>query len=172
MNEGCVVGVFNDLAHAQEAVHVLDRGDFPTEQVSFISKSLKEHPEILEDIEMGDDAARDAAAGAGLGAIVGVLAGAAVMVVSGLGAVFLAGPIGGAIVGAAAGAFLGGLAGWGVHEGRLRHYEQLVSKGKVLVIAHGDPLQLARADRMLKEVDPVELHLYNKTDSEAAEVED
>lgn len=55
--------------------------------------------------------------------------GVAVMVVSGLGAVFLAGPIGGGIVGAATGAFLGGLGGWGVHGEQMRRYEKLVKEG-------------------------------------------
>jgi uncharacterized membrane protein len=170
MSEECVVAVFDDLKHAQEAVHILDRGEFPTVQVSLVTKGLKEQPEIVEDLEMGDDSVRDAAVGGGLGAIVGVLAGIAVMVVSGLGAVFLAGPIGGAIVGAATGAFLGGLGGWGVHEKRIRHYEQLVKKGKVLVIAHGNPLELVQADRILREMDPAEIHVYARTSSEAPEI--
>ena len=170
MAEECVVAVFDDLRHAQEAVHILDRGEFPIRQVSVVTKGIKEQPEIVEDLEMGDDAARDAAVGAGLGAIVGILAGIGVMVVSGLGLVFLAGPIGGGMVGAATGAFLGGLAGWGVNEKRIPHYERLIKEGKVLVIAHGNPLELVHADQVLKETDPAELHVYAKTSSEAPEV--
>ncbi len=170
MSEECVVAVFDNLEHAQQAVHILDRGDFPTEQVSLVTKGLKEQPAIVEDLEMGDDSVRDAAVGAGLGAIVGVLAGMAVMVVSGMGMVFLAGPIGGGIFGAATGAFLGGLSGWGVHDKRIPHYEKLVKEGKVLVIAHGNPLELVQADRILNELDPAEIHIYAKTDSEAPEI--
>jgi hypothetical protein len=172
MNEECVVAVFDNLEHAQGAVHVLDRGEFPTGQVSLVAKGLRELPEIVEDLEMEDDSAYDAAVGAGLGAIVGVLAGIAVMVVSGLGAVFLVGPIGGGIGGAVAGAFLGGLSGWGVHEEHIRHYEGLIKEGKVLVIAHGNPLELIHADRILKEMAPTELHVYAKTSSEAPEIQD
>ena len=75
-------------------------------------------------------------------------------------------------MGAATGAFLGGLAGWGVHEERVRYYEKLVTEGKVLVIAHGQPLELVQAERILKETDPVELHVYAKTSSEAPEIQD
>ena len=102
----------------------------------------------------------------------GILAGVAVMFVTGLGVIFLVGPIGGGMVGAATGAFLGGLAGWGIHEERIRHYERLVKEGKVLVIAHGNPLELVHADRILKEIDPVEIHVYSKTSSEAPEIQD
>ena len=64
---------------------------------------------------------------------------------------------------AVTGAFLGSLAGWGVHHEHIRHYEQLVKDGKVLVIAHGDPLELAEADRILKGTDAAEVHVHAKT---------
>lgn len=172
MSEECVIAVFNDLEHAEKAVHVLDRGEFPTEQVSFVAKRQGKFPENMEEFEMEDDSVCDAAVGAGLGAIVGVLAGIGVMVVSGLGVVFLVGPIGGGLGGAVAGAFLGGLGGWGVHKEHVRHFERLIKEGKVLVIAHGNPLELVHADRILKELDPSELHGYAKTSSEAPEIQD
>ena len=87
------------------------------------------------------------------------------MVVAGVGAVFMAGPIGGVAAGIATGAFLGGLAGWGVHDAKIRHYEKLVGEGKVLVVAHGDPLQVAHAHRILKETGSIELHSYAGSDS-------
>jgi len=172
MNDECVIGVFSDLQHAEQAVHVLDRGDFPTSQVSLVAKDLGELPESIEDFEMEDDSAQDAAIGAGLGAIVGVLVGVGVMAVSGLGVVFLIGPVAGGIGGAVTGAFLGGLSGWGVHEEHIKHYENLITKGRVLVIAHGNPLELIHADRMLKELAPAELHIYTRTSSEAPEIAD
>ena len=170
MHDECVVAVFHDLEQAKTAVHILDRGEFPTDQVSFVTKSPKELPEVREDFKMRDDSLRDAMIGAGLGAIAGGLSGAVVMMVSGVGAVFLAGPIGLGLTGAVAGAFLGSMGGWGVHKERIRHYEKLVQQGKVLVIAHGDPIQLVHADRILKETDAEQVHLYSKTSSEAPEV--
>jgi len=170
MKEECVIGVFSDLEQADQAVHVLDRGDFPTSQVSLVAKGLKKLPESIEDFEMEDDSVQDAAIGAGLGAIVGVLVGVGAMAISGLGLVFLIGPISGGVGGAVAGAFLGGLSAAGVHKEHIKHYESLVKQGKVLVIAHGDPLELIHADRMLKELAPTELHVYAKTSSESPEI--
>ena len=170
MNEECVVAVYETLAAAQDAVHILDRADFPTEQVSLVTTGFMDRPEVVADLNLGDDSLHDAAIGAGLGGVIGVLVGIAAAVVSGVGAVFLAGPIGVGVAGAATGAFLGGLVGWGVHREQIHHYEQLVAQGKVLVIAHGDPLLLAEADHILKETDPVELHVHAKTSADAPEV--
>jgi hypothetical protein len=78
--------------------------------------------------------------------------------------------VGGALVGGATGAFLGGLGGWGVHHHQISHYENQIRQGKVLVIAHGDPLQLVAADRMLKETEAAEVHVHAKTSSESPEV--
>jgi hypothetical protein len=97
-----------------------------------------------------------------------VLSGIAVMVVSGLGAVFLAGPVGGAIVGTVTGGFLGAMAGWGVHEHQIKHYERLIKSGKVLVVGTGNPLELAHAYRQLEDSDTYELHLYSRSDDEAS----
>ncbi|MCA9234132.1 MAG: hypothetical protein KDA44_01580 [Planctomycetales bacterium] len=166
MNTDCLVAVFDSKELAQQAVHVLDRGDFPTDQVSLVATGLPDPPHLAEDLSLQDDSGRAAAIGAGLGAIVGVLAGIAVTMVSGLGLVFLAGPIGGGLVGATTGGFLGGLSGWGVHGERIRHYEKLVKAGKVLVIAHGNPGELARAQRMLGETNPDEMHMYGAADTE------
>lgn len=163
MNDECLVAVFDDRDLAQRAVRVLDRGDVPTAQVSLVAKGLDDQPQIVAELSGEDDGEAAAAIGAGLGAIVGVLAGIAVTVVSGLGVVFLAGPIGGGLVGAATGGFLGGMSGWGVHSERIRHYEQLVGAGHVLVIVHGRPDELARAERMLQETGPTEVHVATKT---------
>ena len=57
MNESCVVAVFEDLEIAQRAVHTLHRGDFSTSQVSLVAKGVREQPEIVADLQLGDDSA-------------------------------------------------------------------------------------------------------------------
>ena len=108
MNDECVVGVYDSLKKAEQAVRIMHQAGFPTKQVSLVASHLANKPELVEEITMGDDSVRDAAIGAGLGGILGVLAGIGAMVVSGAGiVVFLAGPIGVAALGTAVGAFLG-----------------------------------------------------------------
>ncbi len=173
MYEECVVGVYDSLAHAEEAVRILHRADFPGRQISLVASHMPTKPELAAELKMGDDSVRDAAIGAGLGGVVGILAGIGAMVVAGAGiVVFLAGPIGVGALGTVVGAFLGGMSGWGVHHEHIQHYEELVKQGKVLVIANGNPLDLVHAERVLKETNVVEVNLHSRTSSEAAEVLD
>jgi uncharacterized membrane protein len=170
MNEECVVGVYDSLKKAEQAVRILQCGDFPSRQVSLVASGRAGALDLGPQLVLEDDAARDAAIGAGLGSVMGVLAGIAAVTISGAGLVFLAGPVVAALTGATVGAFLGGLAGWGVHRNHIQYYEQCVKDGSVLVIASGNPLETAAAERMLKETDVVEVRLHAKTCSEAPEV--
>jgi len=170
MNEECVVGVYESLKKAEQAVRILRRGDFPWEQVSLVSSGLADKPEVAQVLEMGDDSIRDAAIGAGLGGVVGVLAGLGAVAVCGVGAIFMFGPVAAGLTAATVGAFLGGLAGWGVHRRDIEHYEQCIKNGSVLVVANGSPLELVDAKRILQETDAAEVRMHARTSSEAPEV--
>ena len=172
MSDECVVGVYESLKNVEQAVHALRRGEFPAGQISLVSAWHDVKPELVQELKMGDDSIRDAAIGAGLGGALGVIAGIGAMVVSGLGIVFLAGPIGGGLFGVTLGAFLGSFAGWGVHEHQIQHYEQCVRNGKLLVIAHGNPLEVDSASRILKETDAENVQIHAKSDSESPEILD
>jgi uncharacterized membrane protein len=170
MTEACVVAVYGSTDKAESAVHILHRAGYPAERISLIAATLEGHPESLDDLSMPDDSLRDAAIGAGLGGVVGVLAGISLMAITELGLVFLIGPIGGGFVGAVTGGFVGALSGWGVHKTHLAHYENCLKKGRVLVIAEGDPKQVTRADNILQETDNMEVHVHVKSDSESKEI--
>ena len=169
MIDECVAAVFPKLESAPEAIQRLTDGGFPSAQVSLVAVGLQEKPDSLEPMTLGDDSLHDAAIGAGFGGVLGMLTGLSVMVVSGLGVVFLAGPVGGVILGSITGAYLGTMAGYGVHEHRIKHYRQLIAAGNALVIATGDPLQLARAYRLLETTGPSELHTYARTADDSPE---
>jgi hypothetical protein len=170
MIDECVVAVYLTLEKARVALHRLTDAGFPAAQVSLVTMGLQDRPELLRDLELADDSLHDAAVAAELGSVIGLLSGLAVMVVSGMGAVFLVGPIGGAIVGGITGGFIGAMAGWGVREHQIQHYERLIKSGNVLIVANGNPLELAGAYRQLQDTDQIELHLYSRSDDEASEV--
>jgi hypothetical protein len=119
---------------------------------------------------MGDDSVHDAAFGAGVGGVLGVLAGASAAALSGIAILFVAGSVAGGLAGALLGALLGSLAGWGVHSSHIAHYEKQLKSGKALLIAEGNPLEVAHADRILQETDPGELHVHARDGSEAHEI--
>ena len=55
MNEECVVAIYANLENARQAVHILDRGDFPNKQISLVTRPLEEQPKVVADITLGDD---------------------------------------------------------------------------------------------------------------------
>lgn len=169
MVDECVVAVFPHVSKAEYAIQQLASSGLPANQFSLVASGLKDRPDLVKELELSDDSLHDAAVAAELGSVIGLLSGLAVMVVSGLGAVFLAGPLAGAVMGGITGGFIGAMAGWGVHEHKLKHYEQLLAAGNVLVFAHGNPMELARAYRQLQETNASEVHLYSKSDDEATE---
>jgi hypothetical protein len=166
MADECVIAVYRTLETAENAIQQLKEGGFPTSQVSLATVGLQQSPELLEDLKLHDDSMHDAAVAAGLGAFVGVLSGVAVMVLSGLGAVFLMGPLGGGIVGGVTGGYLGAILGWGVHKQDLQRYERLLKDGNVIVVANGNPLELANAHRVFERTDTAELHTYARAGDE------
>lgn len=166
MFEECTVAVYKTPQEAETAVHILHRADYPPEKISLIANTFEGHPEAVEELSLDDDSAFDAAAGAGLGGVLGVLVGMSVMAVSELGILFLIGPLGGGFVGAVTGGLVGAMSGWGIHERHLRHYQKCLKKGQVLVIAGGDPQEVARAEKILAETQHEELHVHLKTDTE------
>ena len=170
MYEECVVGVYDSLNQAKFALRVLRRGDFPWQQAELVASRLEDHPELAQELEMGDDSIRDAAIGAGLGGLVGVLAGLGAVASAGAGAVFIFGPVAAGLTAATVGAFLGAMAGWGVHQRDIQHYEQCIALGKALVVANGSPLELVDAMRILQETDAIEVRVHARTSSEAPEV--
>lgn len=170
LEKTCVVAVYESIDRARQAVHILERAEFPMSQVSMITRGdLKKHAVELPSPPT-DDSVRDAAVGAGLGALLGVLSGLAAAAVSGIGVVFIVGPAAGFLAGATSGAFLGGLGGWGVHKHRIDHYRHQLEKGRTIVVVTGETHELAHADRILQETQPVELHLYGASESESPEV--
>jgi hypothetical protein len=170
--EECVVAVYGSSPQAEQAVRILKRAEFRTEQISLVASSLQNKPELREELRTGDDSVRDAAIGAGLGGILGLLAGIglAAIPVAGL-IVFLVGSIGGAATGSIVGGLVGSMVGWGVRKDQLVHYEQLVRDGKILLVVNGgNPLDLAHAERILRETDATEVNLHARTSSDAPEV--
>jgi hypothetical protein len=125
---------------------------------------------MVEDLTMGDDSLHDAVLGAVMGAIFGVVTGATVGTLSGIGVVLVAVPVVSAIAGTVLGALFGSLIGWGVHKSQIAHYETHLKSGNALLIAEGDPVEVAHADEMLQETDAIELEVHALDGSEAREI--
>ena len=160
MVEHSIVGIYDTMAQAEEAVHTLERAGFPVKHVSIVTQSLASDKTIHGYITPGDDLTpRGAATGAWMGGLLSVLIGAAFLWVPGFGpllvlgrfATLLLAGVEGALLGAATGSLLGALANWGIAEEQILDYEKQVQSGKHLVIAYGTAAEVARAQAILQD---------------------
>ena len=58
---------------------------------------------------------------------------------------------------------LGALAGWGVSTQHILKYEEHLKAGKYLVIAHGSPMEMERAHRIMHGTGAQDLHHHRDT---------
>lgn len=168
MPEECVVAWYDTLEQAKDAVQSLTESGFPSERVSLLTKTLKPDAEVREAIEFGDEMEKEAAIGAGAGALLALLGEVAAFAVTGMGAYLVAGPI---VAGGIVGGLIGAAAGWGMHKDHIPGYEEKLKEGLVLVIAHGDPYRVAQAEQVLQQTDPAGWHLHAETSADAPEIE-
>jgi hypothetical protein len=169
MSEQCVVAVYDSFAKAKMGVQKLEATGYPTNQISLVTRSLTDQVPEREELQYGDETEKSAATGAGLGGLVGLLLGTPLLTIPGIGAMLIAGPIAMGLAGALVGGFLGAMGGWGVHTDHVRGYEQQVAEGKLLVIAHGDPLQVAKAEELLTATEASEVHLHAETSADTVD---
>jgi uncharacterized membrane protein len=164
-----VVGIYDTMTQAEEAVHRLDQAGFPVKHISIVTQNLASNATIHGYITPGDDLTpRGAAAGAWLGGLGSVLLGAACLWAPGFGSLLVLGRLAtlllagveGALVGAAAGGLLGALVNWGIAEEHILDYAQQVQGGKHLVIAYGTSTDVAQAHAILQDTNAGALHLH------------
>jgi len=165
MSEQSVIGVYNTMSEAEEAVRMLDKGNFPIKQVSIVAQDMKSEKEVHGYVTTGDVAKSSAGTGAWVGGIFGLLVGAAFIWVPGFGpllvagsfAAMLLGSMEGVIAGAAGGGLLGALVGWGVSKQHILKYEEHLKGGKYLLMAHGSADEVTRAHNILQGTGAVEV---------------
>lgn len=141
-----VLGMFGDKEDAKEAIVKLKRNGYNPKEMSILMKDTEEGKEVAKDT--GTKVAEGTASGAATGAVLGGIAGAiSSVVLPGLGAFFIGGPIAaaigltgaaaatvsGAATGAVAGGLLGMLLGFGLSEEDAKIYESRINEGGVLV---------------------------------------
>ena len=109
-----VIGLYDRLEDAQNAVSELVSAGFPREDISVVAADTEGKFKTYVG-EPGEDVGEGGATGAGVGAAVGglggLLIGLGALAIPGIGPVVAAGPIASALIGAGVGAVTGGLLG-------------------------------------------------------------
>ena len=77
MSEQGVIGIYDSMSKAEEAVYKLDRGGFPTEQVSSVAQHLQSEKRVIGHVTVSDAGRTGAMTGAWLGGLLGLLTGGA-----------------------------------------------------------------------------------------------
>ena len=159
MTERSVVGIYETIEQAEEAVHRLSYGGFPMKHVSIVTQNLtgskSPHGFITPESDL---TTRGTVTGAWIGGLCSLLVGAAFLWIPGLGPRLIAGRLAallfagieGALAGAATGGFLGALATWGIAEEHILDYERQLQGGKYLVITYGNSEEVATAHAILQ----------------------
>ncbi len=156
--QSSVVGIYATLEAAEGAVKKLDEGQFPIRQISLVARDIQDEKKVHGYVTACDVSQAGAKTGAWMGGLFGVLVGAAFLWVPGVGPAIIAGSLSsvllggveGALAGAAMGGILSGLSAWGIAKEHILKYEQSVKAGSYLVIAHGSPEEVAKAQELLK----------------------
>jgi hypothetical protein len=174
MNKQSVIGIYSNMAQAEDAVQLLDKGGFPIEQISVVAQDLESEKQVHGYVTTGDLAKGGATTGAWVGGLFGLLIGAAFIWVPSFGPLLIAGPLAamllggieGTLAGATGGGLLGALVGWGVSDKHILKYEEHVKGGKYLVIAHGTNNQVLMAREILGRTDVEEVNIHTEAATE------
>ena len=139
-----VTGVFADRDSAERAYQALPARGYSEKDINLVMSDdtrKRYFADGTAETELGTKATEGAGVGGAIGATVGAIAAAIAavgtsLVVPGLGLV-IAGPAAAALAGAGAGGVTGGLigalVGWGIPEERVKHYEESIKKGGIVM---------------------------------------
>lgn len=148
-----VIGLFDTITQAEQAVNALVTGGFSRDDISLIARDTEDRYKGLRTEDTPTDEVSNTAAGAGAGAMVGglggLLVGLGALAIPGIGPVVAAGPLVatliGAGVGAAAGGMIGALMDVGVTEEAAGYYAEGVRRGGSLVSVRAEDALVERA---------------------------
>ena len=171
--QSSVIGTFETMRAAEDAIRTLSQSTFPIEQVSVVAKDLESERQVHGFVSVGDVAAQSAGTGAWLGGLFGLLIGAAFLWLPGFGPLIVAGPLAaallggleGAALGAGTGGLVGALAGWGVSRKHVVTYENALQRGHYLLIAHGSAQEVAQAHALLEDTGAVHLDKHGEAEA-------
>lgn len=175
-----VVGMFRELDTAQRVIRELQNEGFRRDDISLMASDVQgEYGRSLGQMDTsGERAAKGAASGAGIGAVLGglggLLVGLGALVIPGVGPIIAAGPLAAALAGAGVGAATGGLAGAlieaGIPDEEARLYERGFQQGNVLVLVNAQDRMAEQASRIMNRFDPIDIDRHDwgaSTTSEA-----
>ena len=168
MSKQSIVGVYTTHTAAEAAVQKLHKAAFDMKTISILGKGYHSDEHVVGYYNAGDRVAFWGKTGAFWGAMWGLLFGSALLVLPGIGPLFVLGPMGAAIVGALEGAAVGGAAGAfgaamygiGIPSDSVLKYTTAIKADKFLVVVHDTGDKVTQARDVLHGAGAVETNLH------------
>ncbi|MBI1850430.1 MAG: hypothetical protein HYR85_08815 [Planctomycetes bacterium] len=156
-----VVGLFDTVADAHDAIHDLESSGFKARNISMVTPDSKTMGTVDKVEKPQSKAAKGAAIGAGVGGAAGLLASLAGLTVPVIGPVLAAGPVFATLVGAGAGAATGGLIGAltkaGIPGYEAELFAEAIRHGGTLVLVHAKDNDADRAANVFRRHHPTNI---------------
>jgi hypothetical protein len=163
-----VVAVYGSHADAENAVAKLSAASFDITKVSIVGKDYHTEEKVVGYYTAGDRMKSWGGIGAFWGGIWGLLFGAGFFLIPGIGPVLVAGPFLAALVGALESAVVvgglsvltAGLISLGIPKESAVKYEAEIKADKFVMVVHGTPEELQRAQAILAATSPVSIEKH------------
>ncbi len=160
-----VVGVYNSHVDAEASIKELQKSGFDMKKLSIVGKDYHTEEHVVGYYNTGDRMRLWGKQGAFWGGLWGFVFGSGLFFIPGIGPLVVLGPLVGWIVGALEGAVVvgglsalgAGLYSIGIPKDSIVQYEAALKSDKFLVIAHGTPVEVARAKGILETTGAVEI---------------
>ena len=159
LDRNTAVGVFDHHDQAEAAIKELERAGYDMKKLSIVGKDYHTDEHVVGYYNTGDRMMYWGKQGAFWGGLWGMLFGSAFFFIPGIGPLVVAGPLVAWIVGALEGAaVVGGLSALGaglysigIPKDSILNYETAIKSDKFLVVAHGTPDEVTRAQQILSD---------------------
>jgi hypothetical protein len=163
-----VVAVYDSHTDAEKAVAKLSAASFDITKVSIVGKDYHTEEKVVGYYTAGDRMKSWGGMGAFWGGIWGLLFGAGFFLIPGIGPVLVAGPFLAALVGALESAVIvgglsvltAGLISLGIPKESAVKYEAEIKADKFVMVVHGTPEELQRAQTILAATSPVSIEKH------------
>jgi uncharacterized membrane protein len=167
-DKNAVVAVYDRHDQAEAAIKELQRAGFDMKRLSIVGKEYHTDEHVVGYYNTGDRMEYWGKLGAFWGGLWGLLFGSAFFFIPGIGPLVVAGPLVTWIVGALEGAVVvgglsalgAGLYSIGIPKDSILKYETAIKSDKFLVVAHGTPDDVARAQQILSNTSSSETQLH------------
>ena len=167
-DKNTAVAVYDRHDQAEAAIKELQRAGFDMKRLSIVGKEYHTDEHVVGYYNTGDRMAYWGKLGAFWGGLWGLLFGSAFFFIPGIGPLVIAGPLVTWIVGALEGAVVvgglsalgAGLYSIGIPKDSILNYETAIRSDKFLVVAHGTPDDVTRAQQILSETSSSEAQLH------------